>query len=374
MLAALAGYGSSMAAAMGHNGPVTIAEMPEFLDMVTFETGTMFAGTEVGGLSGITYDEHRGVYYALSDDRSEENPARYYTVDISFSGGKLHVDFLDVTYLRDKRGKLFAEMAVDPESIELLNPGHLFISTEGDSDASPPINPFVNRFNPAGKENRALPVPDKFLPDGDETFGVRDNLAFESLTSTPDQQHLYVATENALHQDGMASTVEDESPSRVLEYSLKSKQPGPEFVYIVSKIPKDSDPPGIFADNGLVEIQALDNHGTFLAMERSFAVNVGNTVRLFEISTHGATDVSAYEALLPEGGPPVSYNPMSKRFMADFEEDLGVIPDNLEAMAFGPQLPDGRLLLIVVSDNNFNPPQITQFIALAVKLSPAAGD
>jgi hypothetical protein len=56
--------------------------------------------------------------------------------------------------------------------------------------------------------------------------------------------------------------------------------------------------------------------------------------------------------------------------VADFEQDLGVDPDNLEGMAWGPTLPDGRALLIVISDNNFNPDQTTQFIALAVELVP----
>lgn len=33
---------------------------------------------------------------------------------------------------------------------------------------------------------------------------------------------------------------------------------------MVNPIPKDSDPPGIFAENGLVDLQALDDCGTFL--------------------------------------------------------------------------------------------------------------
>jgi 3-phytase/alkaline phosphatase D len=340
----------------------------ESLGLVTFPTGTMFADTEVGGLSGITYDAARGVYYALSDARSE---ARYYTVVIDLSDGSLDdsdVTFLDVTYLLDENGDPFEAGSLDPEGIELVRPGLLYISSEGDADASPPIDPFVNRFNPVGKQTRALPVPDKFLPDGLETFGIRDNLAFESLTSTPDRKYLYTATENALVQDGPPSTLVDFSPSRFLEYHLGTKRPGREFVYMVNPIPKDSDPPGIFADNGLVDIQALDNCGTFLAMERSFAVGVGNTVVLYETSTKGATDVSGITALDPVVGPPPSYTPMEKRFIADFETDLGVVPDNLEALAFGPTLPDGRMLLIAVSDNNFNPSQITQFIALAVNL------
>lgn len=353
-----------------NGGRMTVAST-EFLGIVTFDTGTEFAGTEVGGLSGITYDAQRGVYYALSDDRSQQDPARYYTVSIDLSDGSLDpgdVTFEDVTFLRDQTGNLFPPRSVDPESIELVKPGQLYISSEGDADADPIIDPFVNRFNLAGKQNLALPVPDKFLPNADETQGVRDNLAFESLTSTPNRKFLYTATENALVQDGPKTTVDNGSPSRFLMYKLNRKWPGMEFVYNVGPIPKAPIPADSFADNGLVDLQALDNKGTFLAMERSFAVGVGNTVILYETSTKYATNVSRIFSLEDPG---VWYVPMSKEWVADFEADLGVRPDNLEGMTFGPPLPDGRQLLIVVSDNNFNPHQITQFIAVAVELEPA---
>jgi hypothetical protein len=364
--------GSSADTAKSDEGPQTVVDV-ELLGIVTFDTGYMFDETEVGGLSGVTYDSSREVYYALSDDRSQTNLARYYSVDIDVSDGTLDdgdVTFTSVITLRDKHAQPFAPGSLDPEAIEMTRSGHIYISSEGDADGDPVINPFVKRFNPAGKENRDLPVPDKFLPDGLGTVGVRDNLAFESLTSAPDLWNLYTATENALVQDGPASTLTDSSPSRVLEYSLKRHRPGREFVYMVDPIPLDSDPPGGFADNGLVDLQAIDNSGTFLAMERSYASGVGNTVKIFEASFDGATDVSDIFALDPVGGPPAVYEPMTKTLVVDIAA-LGISPDNLEAMAFGPMLPDGRMLLILISDNNFNPFQITQFIALAVELEPA---
>jgi len=353
--------------------PVTITEIVK-RGIVTFDLETYFMDTQVGGLSSITYDARRGVYYALSDDRGNRKdgvPSRYYTVEVNISDGMLDegdVTFLDVTFLRNKKGKLFEAGTLDPEGIELARPGHLYISSEGDADGTPPIDPFVNRFNPSGKQNRALPIPDKFLPDGSEIYGIRDNLAFESLTSTPNRRYLFTATENALLQDGPPSTLVDKSPSRLLQFSQgRSRGHGPEYVYMVDEIPFDSDPSGGFADNGLVELQALDNAGTFLAMERSFASGVGNTVRLFETSTAGATEVSGIDAL--DGA---TYTPMSKRQVADFADDLGFDPDNLEGMGFGPgELPGGYKPLIVVSDNNFNDSQITQFILLGVKIEPA---
>jgi len=347
------------------SGPQTVVDI-DSLGYVTFPTGFSFGGTEVGGLSGITYDAKKDVYYVLSDQRSE---ALYFTVSIDLSDGSLDngdVSFEDITFLLDQRNKPFPPNSLDPEGIHLARQGQLFISSEGDADASPAIDPFVNRFTNGGKQNRALTVPDKFLPDGNGTFGIRDNLAFESLTSN--KNTLYTATENALVQDGPPSTLTETSPSRVLEYALCNKRPGREFVYLVHPIPKAPVPAGSYADNGLVELQAIDDYGTFIAMERSFAVGVGNTVSLFEISEEGATDVSGIDAL--DITPPPTYTPMRSRFLADFEDDLGIDPDNLEGMTFGPTLPDGRHLLIVVSDNNFNPTQTTQFIALAVELEP----
>lgn len=58
--------------------------------------------------------------------------------------------------------------------------------------------------------------------------------------------------------------------------------------------------------------------------------------------------------------------------LLDFGNVVGVV-DNLEGMTFGPPLADGRHTLLVVSDNNFNPTQETQFIALAVEIEPAPG-
>lgn len=348
-------------------GEVSVGDI-SFVDIVTFPTGTTFAGTEVGGLSGITYDGARDVYYVLSDDRSEEDPSRYYTVEIDVSGGQLAVNFVDVTFLRDENGDLFAPFAIDPEGIELVRPGQLYVSTEGDDDTVPVSDPEIMRFNPVGRQTREMPVPDKYLYTVDDGNQVRDNLAFESITSTPDQRYLYVATENALENDGPISTLDNYSPSRFLQYHLPRQRPLKEYVYCVDPIPQAPVPPDEFADHGLVEIQALDNAGTFLTMERSFAVGVGNTILLFEASTDDATDVSGETALNLDDCPTDAPMPMSKELLANLGADFSIALDNVEGMAFGPEIAPNERMLILVSDNNFNPSQTTQFIALTVEL------
>ena len=166
----------------------------ELIGTVNFPTGYTFNGTVVGGLSSITYDESRGVFYALSDDQGTINPVRYYTLDIDLADGQLDpgdITFLEVTFLRDESGELFAPTSLDPEGIVLARPGFLFVSSEGFALRAPPINPFINRFNLPGMQTKAAPVPGKFLPNATGTQGVRQNLGFESLNVTPDRQYLY---------------------------------------------------------------------------------------------------------------------------------------------------------------------------------------
>jgi hypothetical protein len=44
---------------------------------------------------------------------------------------------------------------------------------------------------------------------------------------------------------------------------------------------------------------------------------------------------------------------------------LGITLDNVEGMAIGPDLADGRRTLVLISDNNFSPAQFTQFLLFA---------
>jgi hypothetical protein len=361
ILAPIAGASAGPLTTVPSNGEVSLASY-ELIGTVNFPTGYTFAGTQMGGLSSITYDESRGVFYALSDDQSVLNPARYYTLSIDLVDGQLDsgdITFLNVTTLLDESGLPYAPASFDPEGLVLARPGFLFVSSEGIANRG--INPFVNRYNLDGEFTKAAPVPYKFLPLS-ANQGVRQNLAFESLNVTPDRSFLYTAAEGALVQDGPAANIGVSSNARILQYDLKKLLPGSEYVYVVDPVADVPVPPTAFRVNGLVELLPLDNAGTMLALERSFSVGVGNTVRLYQIQTQGATDVSGDFAL------PASFVPVSKEFIFDVQDDLGIVPDNLEGITFGPPLPDGRLPLILVSDNNFDPAAVTQFIVLAVTL------
>ncbi len=373
MLSVLSGFREQNLTAKDNQ--VTLASY-ELIGTTSIPTGTQFEGTEIGGLSSITYDPNRGVYYAISDDQGTIDPVRYYTLSIDVSDGQLDpgdITFLDVTTMLDASGTPYTPASLDPEGLALTHEGSLYFTSEGFAARIPPVDPFIDRMNLNGRQNRALIIPDKFLPNLTGTQGVRSNLAFESLNVTPDERYLFTASEGALVQDGPAANLGQSSFARILQYRLSSGQPGSEYVYIVNPVSEVPVPETQFRVNGLVELLPLDNVGTMLALERSFSVGAeggGNTIWLYEIQTQDATDVSGEFSLYPNGigQPPINFTPVTKRLILNVEEDLGIEPDNIEGMAFGPALPDGRLPLILVSDNNFAVNQATQFIVLAVEL------
>ena len=344
----------------------------EFLGEVIVPSGATFEGTEIGGLSSITYDTRRGVYHAVSDDqgnRDTGDPVRYYTLDIGLSDGHLDdgdVEFVDVTQLFESGSTSFAPGGLDPEGFA-MHLGGFFFSSEGNPLADPPIDPFIRRYNRAGRPTGDLPIPQHHLVGPDS--GIRFNLSLESLNVTPDNRSLLTAGEGALLQDGPASTFENGSLARILQYDLRSRTPVAEYVYEVDPW---AEPSPIFGVNGIVEVLPIDNHGTMLVVERSFSVGgvlgggTGNVVVIKEISTSGATNVLDEPALYV-GGNPIDFTPVSQRTVFAFD-DLGIPIDNIEGMTFGPDLPDGRKSLVIVSDNNFSAAQFTQFIVLAVDL------
>lgn len=333
------------------------------LGVVTFPTGYQFQGTEVGGLSGITYDPKKDCFYAVSDDRSRTNPARFYTLTIDLKDGRLDpgdISFTGVTTLLDKKGSAYKKGHVDPEAIAITSDGNFYIASEG--DVKKHISPFINRFDPKGRQNKTLPVPDKFMPSAQS--GVRNNLAFESLTITPDQGHLYTAVENALLQDGPKAGVGQNSLVRILKYDLNRGDAIAEYIYPVAEISEVHQISGITCSNGLAELLAVDNDGTLLALERGYAMGRGMTVKLYHMAFHEASNVIAEFALSAKGATPKRFSYVQKTEVLDVSQILPYV-DNLEGMTFGPDLPDGRRTLVMVSDNNFSRIQKTQFIALA---------
>ncbi len=351
-------------------------------------TGALFEGTEIGGLSGIERDPANGRYLAISDDRSNINPARFYQLTLDLSQfvrsakpGHTGVSFSKVTSILQPAGGEYAANTLDPEAIR-INPttGKLAWSNEGQRTASgsPALqNPTVREMNTEGTWTRDYAVPVRYNPAGSGATdpGIRNNLAFESLSFSTDGKTLYTATENALVQDGPAAAPGVGSPARILSFDTGTGAAGPEYAYPVEPVALPPSLPGLFATNGLVELLAIGDR-QFIAVERSFAIgamtpgagpngnSTGNTIRLYRVDARGASDVSGFDL---SSGP---YTPVTKTLLLDLsdlrnDDGSALALDNIEGITWGPEL-DGRRTLILVSDNNFSGTQFTQFVALTV--------
>jgi len=362
-----------------------------------------FEHTPVGGLSGLTYDRQRDRFYAISDDRSEHAPARFYTLKLSFadkgeaiapsavnpsavnpsavnpsavnpsaispSAVDIQVVIEKVTTLTAEDGNPYAIGTIDPEGIALSPRQTLLISSEGVSRDG--IPPFIDEFDSAtGQWQNRLPIPREFLPATVEgnPVGVQNNLGFEALTLNANGSaggqlepfRVFAATESALQQDlpDAPDSAPPPMPVRFLHYLVGDRQTTllAEHLYLVEPAPQR-------ATQGLTELLTLDQAGHFLSLERSFGALTGFNAQLFQIATGVATDISGVATLK---GDISRISPIYKRSLLNLQ-DLGIPLDNLEGMAIGPRLPDGSHSLLLVSDDNFNPGQVTQFLLFRIR-------
>jgi hypothetical protein len=122
------------------------------------------------------------------------------------------------------------------------------------------------------------------------------------------------------------------------------------------------------------EILAINDH-EFLVVERDNRSNLQTPPQaptrktIYKIDINGATDVSEVDAL-PAGALPADIKPVKKTLFIDLLDPAfnlaPTIPEKLEGLVWGPDLPDGRHVLYVISDNDLNLSLDTQLYAFAI--------
>lgn len=361
-----------------------------YLGQQIVPSGLSFAGTTVGGLSGLDYDAASGRYFAISDDRSQFNPARFYTLTLDLNkfvrSGTPGMDGfspISATTIAQPGGGAFALNTVDPEGLRYVSATNTLVwSNEGQRAATGLQNPTVREMALDGSFVRDFAVPSYYNPSGSAAgtaagdAGIYNNLAFESLTVSTDGKTLYTATENGLTQDSPPATVANGSRSRILSFDMTTGVAGAEYAYDVGPVVLPPNPAGGFATNGLTDLLAIGDR-EFIAIERSFAVGAatpgtpvtGNSIALYHVDARSATDISGISDLTG-----LTLTPVTKTLLLDLStlknDDGSVLAlDNIEGVTLGP-VHNGQQTLILVSDNNFSGTQFTQFVALQIAPVP----
>lgn len=318
--------------------------------------------------SGIAYTG-AGNRYVMVADRGPKDGAvayrcRLQLFDIVFAQGKLQAELAETVLLTDSTGEPFTGLArdlgktpdgsarrLDPEAVRAGKGGTFFVSDE--------YGPVVYEFSRAGRLLRSLNVPARFRvpkPSGDEKEegenprGRAPNRGFEGLAIAPDGGKLYALLQSPMLQDGARASLN----VRLLEIDVASGATR-EFVYRRAS-----------TETGINEIVAL-NANQFLVLERD---SKASFCKLIKMDLRGATDVSGIDKLpadeLPAGVVPVP----SEVFLDLLDPRFGLagpdFPRKMEGIGFGPDLPDGRHLLLASSDNDCNATQPSLIFAFAI--------
>lgn len=345
-----------------------MVDSAEFIDAFEIPSNTEFDGTVVGGISAITFDSKRSVYYLLSD---AVDTIRFYTaiIDLSVVGETSEPDdvvtITAVTFMTRSDGSDFASGDVDPEGFAYnAKFDTLVMASERNPEG-------IFEFFIDGKMKRYYNIPDYYLATDSGSFGTRDNLGLEGLSLTPSCRRAWAANENALIQDGPVSSTTSTSPTRIVEFNTRTGMPaGTEYIYITDENPVTPIPEDAFQVNGITEIVALNNKGTnFLVLERGFGVGFtdsrGYDIRVYEAAVTDSTmNVAGVDigSMLGESKA-VSKNLLFEAFLF-YPNDLPV--DNVEGLSLVYDDYGKSATLIIVADDNFSAfgPQGNQFAFL----------
>jgi hypothetical protein len=376
-----------------YGGPVSPADANGFsigyIGQQIVPGNIRFKGTVVGGLSSIDYNPHTGRYLAISDDRSEKNPARFYELSLdltefrrSDAPGNSGVTFHSFTIIQRPGGGVFKKKSVDPEGLRFdAARDKIYWTSEGQRGLFSFVNPAVSEMNPDGSHSRSFPVPSYYFPRGSElgifpgNTGIYNNLAFESLAISADGKTLYAATENGLIQDSPPANAFTGSRARILAFDIASGRAGEEYIYEVEPVAEAPALLGPFATNGLTDFITVGDR-QFITIERSFTPDAvipgkatGCTVRLYYADARGATNIAGTESIANRGIVPVRKILLLDLSNLKNTDGSALKVGNIEGITFGPDFHEKRTL-ILVADNNFSIHQLMQFIALELNTGP----
>ncbi len=332
-----------------------------------------FKGTTIGGLSGIDYDAEHNLYYSISDDRSEYNPARFYTLKITVTPKGIDtVIFVDVKSLLQPDGTVYPNKkqnpfrTPDPEALR-FNPvtKKMVWTSEGERDLSifkdVIENPAITTITTEGKYMDTFPLPAQVVMHKEE-IGPRRNGVFEGIAFANNYKDAYVSVEEPLYQDGPQADTQDVNPMiRILKFDATTKTNTAQYAYKLDPVAYPALPL-TFKINGVSDI-LWAGKDKLLVMERSYSTGrLACTVKIFEADLSKATDIKDNLSLLKNK----DFVPAPKRLILNMD-NLGRYVDNVEGMTFGPTLPNGHKTLVTMVDNNFLVVEKTQVFLFEIE-------
>ena len=265
-----------------------------------------------------------------------------------------------------------ANRRLDPEGIRVAPDGTIWISDE--------YGPYILHFDRTGREIGSLALPPGYtlanpaatlaLETASNTTGRTTNRGMEGLALSPDGTLLVGMMQSSLTQDGGLTGIND----RVIVYDLTNPSAAPkQYVYQLDSVATP-----------ISELLAINNH-QFLVDERDGVAGAAGIKKLYLFDLNQATPATDLTGTpyagttaangLPATSLPAGIVPLKKTLFADIGQLLRSatpsvfsnvngtdgLPDKIEGYAWGPDLADGRHLLLATNDNDFSRQGITGF-------------
>ena len=298
-------------------------------------------GVQLGGFSAVAYQRDRDRLWLLSD------AAKGYLV--SFSGLDRVLRGVQGSLQRGRslllrdRGGLPLPQALDGEGL-VLDGDQIWIVSEG--RRRPQRRAKLQSYALSnGHLLREVPLPRAWQEiDGQ---GLASNKGPEALTLT---------AKGALLMAAEAPLIQDQAHRGRDWVRLARFRPGSDqLAEPLGGIEIGAAGAAVSRKLGLTELLALGDDPTVLALLRSFAFPEGWSAHL-QVLSLAASDAAA--------APPIQPLQSWDLLASDLPSA------NWEGMAWGPQMKDGRLTLLLVSDNGFNPLLSSWLSVLAPRRGP----
>jgi len=329
-----------------------------------------------GGLSAIDYTGQSDRYVVLSDrgagDGAASFPCRFHQISLKVdpSNRSIDVKLESTSMLKDAHGSsLTGSLEVlkswdrpsrcpsyDPEGIRCMGESGVLISDE--------YGPYVDLFGIDGQFKKSFQLPEAFALSERRvppfTKGAFTNRGLEGLAISPDGRKIVAAMQGPLVQDGR---IENNKCYGLWTRWVVIDTDTGESKQWVYKLEDES--------TGVSEVLWVDDH-RFLVLERDSTFGESARIkRIYLADSMRVSDVTG--AISLRQGSPEGSEILNKSLLIDLLEPsygfAGVdAPEKPEGIAWGPKLADGRRLLVVCFDNDFDPEKPTIFAAFAVKL------
>ena len=351
---------------------LTISQL-KLLDVYEIPYNYQYNKTTVGGLSGIDYNFKTGDFYLICDDRSNINPARFYTAKINVANNLIDtIIFTAQAFLQNEKGELYpnnkqdAKRVPDPEALRYNSQKKEFIwSSEGERiiNAKDTIlsNPSINIVDKKGVLKSSFVLPQNLMMQSIEK-GPRQNGVLEGMAFAEKNKYLFVNVEEPLYEDGpRAETVPNKALVRFYKFNVKTKKNIAQYAYELDPVAYKPTPSNGFIVNGIPDILYIGNN-KMLVIERSFSTGrLPCTIKIFIADFSNATDIIENKSLKSN----TQYIASTKKLLLNMDS-LGIFIDNIEGVTLGPRLKNNHQTLLFVADNNFNPFQRSQVMLFEI--------